>query len=622
MIDAARRDFTTLRNLPADEFFADSFTYAAEAERAADHPPSSSRKASSAWWRGAHSPRRVGLGVRASRPAPWRTPVIVERQARFVVRLRLPHSCERSQNRASAYSSVASWLGGEPTFGGLELPRRVRYPDRRTAPPGPGPSRARGSCPGFPPLDHRHPAPDSCRVAERATSDARGPSRTAASSNRAGRRCVRKPAQCVRSALARTMSPCACIQTLRSTSPQRSAGIPPVAAASSARNSIERRRGRTGWRLSSSKLASASPACPCSSAISASSISRGTARWPAGASGRARTRCGRRNRASPAPRGTDQRGKPRRARHFERLVGKPPRLAVAALEQRNVVPILLRAHLAVLRVVVVLGHVARQRSDRAASRRTPYTARIGAASDTNAFSDSSTRYGGATNKRNRCRRANSATPTAAAVSTRNSSSARIAGATGELRAAGLSGTRGVVALCVARSVCTASWPGAARHLAGHHDGRELNSVAISVCTGSRACEVSTDRRLGRLHVGLERGVVCASSAILADSNRSGRFRVGSIAVTAINGAGEHGRWADPHQALDIVRHVRSNCSHVGMAVGPPAPVPRTGSRSSRASGSVSTVVIAWSRRAVIPAMSTNGTRLQPVHVVGERTAQR
>ena len=32
MIDAARRDFTTLRNLPADEFFADSFTIAAEAE--------------------------------------------------------------------------------------------------------------------------------------------------------------------------------------------------------------------------------------------------------------------------------------------------------------------------------------------------------------------------------------------------------------------------------------------------------------------------------------------------------------------------------------------------------------------------------------------------------------
>jgi CDP-4-dehydro-6-deoxyglucose reductase len=32
MIDAARRDFVTLRNLPVNEFFADSFTYAAEAE--------------------------------------------------------------------------------------------------------------------------------------------------------------------------------------------------------------------------------------------------------------------------------------------------------------------------------------------------------------------------------------------------------------------------------------------------------------------------------------------------------------------------------------------------------------------------------------------------------------
>jgi CDP-4-dehydro-6-deoxyglucose reductase len=32
MIDAARRDFTTLRALPATEFFADSFTYAAESE--------------------------------------------------------------------------------------------------------------------------------------------------------------------------------------------------------------------------------------------------------------------------------------------------------------------------------------------------------------------------------------------------------------------------------------------------------------------------------------------------------------------------------------------------------------------------------------------------------------
>jgi CDP-4-dehydro-6-deoxyglucose reductase len=32
MVDAARRDFTTLRGLPVEEFFADSFTYAAEAE--------------------------------------------------------------------------------------------------------------------------------------------------------------------------------------------------------------------------------------------------------------------------------------------------------------------------------------------------------------------------------------------------------------------------------------------------------------------------------------------------------------------------------------------------------------------------------------------------------------
>jgi len=34
MIDAARRDFTTLRALPGMEFFADSFTYAAETEQA------------------------------------------------------------------------------------------------------------------------------------------------------------------------------------------------------------------------------------------------------------------------------------------------------------------------------------------------------------------------------------------------------------------------------------------------------------------------------------------------------------------------------------------------------------------------------------------------------------
>ena len=33
MIDAAKRDFTTLRGLPENEFFADSFTYAAEAEK-------------------------------------------------------------------------------------------------------------------------------------------------------------------------------------------------------------------------------------------------------------------------------------------------------------------------------------------------------------------------------------------------------------------------------------------------------------------------------------------------------------------------------------------------------------------------------------------------------------
>jgi CDP-4-dehydro-6-deoxyglucose reductase len=32
MIDAAKRDFTALRRLPPEEFFADSFTYAAETE--------------------------------------------------------------------------------------------------------------------------------------------------------------------------------------------------------------------------------------------------------------------------------------------------------------------------------------------------------------------------------------------------------------------------------------------------------------------------------------------------------------------------------------------------------------------------------------------------------------
>jgi CDP-4-dehydro-6-deoxyglucose reductase len=32
MIDAARRDFTQLRGLPADQFYADSFTYGAETE--------------------------------------------------------------------------------------------------------------------------------------------------------------------------------------------------------------------------------------------------------------------------------------------------------------------------------------------------------------------------------------------------------------------------------------------------------------------------------------------------------------------------------------------------------------------------------------------------------------
>jgi CDP-4-dehydro-6-deoxyglucose reductase len=33
MINAARRDFTTLRGLPDNQFFADSFTYAAQTER-------------------------------------------------------------------------------------------------------------------------------------------------------------------------------------------------------------------------------------------------------------------------------------------------------------------------------------------------------------------------------------------------------------------------------------------------------------------------------------------------------------------------------------------------------------------------------------------------------------
>ena len=36
MIDAAKRDFTTLRGLPPETFFADSFTYAAESEARAD----------------------------------------------------------------------------------------------------------------------------------------------------------------------------------------------------------------------------------------------------------------------------------------------------------------------------------------------------------------------------------------------------------------------------------------------------------------------------------------------------------------------------------------------------------------------------------------------------------
>ena len=38
MIDAAKRDFTTLRGLPEEEFFADSFTYAAETETTALAP--------------------------------------------------------------------------------------------------------------------------------------------------------------------------------------------------------------------------------------------------------------------------------------------------------------------------------------------------------------------------------------------------------------------------------------------------------------------------------------------------------------------------------------------------------------------------------------------------------
>ena len=60
---------------------------------------------------------------------------------------------------------------------------------------------------------------------------------------------------------------------------------------------------------------------------------------------------------------------------------------------------------------------------------------------------------------------------------------------------------------------------------------------------------------------------------------------------------------------------------VGAAAASGAPV-AGGRRSSRASGSVSIAAIAWSRRAAIPADVDVGHRLQPIHVRGERAAQR
>ena len=112
---------------------------------------------------------------------------------------------------------------------------------------------------------------------------------------------------------------------------------------------------------------SASPGCPCSSAISASSISRGTARLGTAASGSRETasRAASNSRVSIAARAPSSADKPGRLRNRERFLRELARLAVAALEQRDHRRILLRARALDVAAPPRLAHFAGSRAMRA-----------------------------------------------------------------------------------------------------------------------------------------------------------------------------------------------------------------------------------------------------------------
>jgi len=184
--------------------------------------------------------------------------------------------------------------------------------------------------------------------------------------------------------------------------------------------------------------------------------------------------------------GTDQRGKPRRARYLERLVGKLPRLAIATLEQCDQRRILLRAHLVVLRAAAVLAHIARQCGD---SRGEPQYAVHERKSGQRQQYECVQRQLDPVRRRDEQHVASVDTREQRDPNRRRCEHQEQQQRTHRRRyrgaaAAGLSGTRGVVRSCVARSVRTASWLCVSSGIsAGITTAASCDSVAISVCTG-------------------------------------------------------------------------------------------------------------------------------------------
>ena len=212
MIDAARKAFIGARALPAEEFFADSFTLRGADRDAAlgaalkagrRRPLRAPRPRASAPRRDARWPRRRGRVAPSSSPsatcvAPCR------RRARGSPRdtsAPCPRAAARWHSMPSACSSTASWLccvSQRSACSSWRVASAVRHSrvelDQRRSP-----SRARGSSRGSrPPRDRRRAARKLLAAARAIFGMPLRCVRQACSSRRAARRVVRSAAELLR----------------------------------------------------------------------------------------------------------------------------------------------------------------------------------------------------------------------------------------------------------------------------------------------------------------------------------------------------------------------------------------------------------------------------------------